>query len=70
MNRRKFGASLEVLARRCGRIPENARGDVASTANSNHEVGLKVIEDLLCCLLAELVDLYKPMSVLGSRVVR
>jgi hypothetical protein len=46
-------------------IPQDARGDVASTANSDHEVGLELIENLLCRLLAVLVDLCEgSMSVL------
>ena len=38
-------------------IPQDARGHVASAANRDHEIGLEVIEDLLCRLLAVLVDL-------------
>lgn len=43
----------------CERIPQNARGDIASTANSDHEIGLELIEDLVSCLLAELVNLWR-----------
>lgn len=43
----------------CERIPQNARRDVASAANSDHEVGLELIKDLVSCLLAELVDLWR-----------
>ena len=49
-------------------IPQNARGDVASAANGDHEVGLELIEDLLGRLLTELVDLFgKCMSVFYAR---
>lgn len=41
-----------------GGLPQNARRDVASTANGDHEVGLELIEDLLGRLLTELVDLF------------
>jgi hypothetical protein len=40
-------------------IPQDARRDVASAANGDHEVGLKLIEDLLRRFLAELVNLYE-----------
>jgi hypothetical protein len=39
------------------RVPENARGDIASTADGDHEVGLELIEDLVRRFLAQLVDL-------------
>jgi hypothetical protein len=29
-------------------VPEDASGDVASTADGDHEVGLELIEDLVC----------------------
>lgn len=36
---------------------QDARGNVAAATNGNYEVWLEVIEDLLCCSLAEFVDL-------------
>jgi hypothetical protein len=39
------------------RVPEDARWNIAAAANGDHEVGLELIEDLVCCLLAQLVDL-------------
>lgn len=39
-------------------IPEDARGDVASAADGDHEVGLEVIEDLVRGFLAQLVHLW------------
>ena len=38
-------------------IPEDARGNVASAADGDHQVWLEVIEDLLSGALAELVHL-------------
>jgi len=38
-------------------VPQDARGNVAAATNGNYEVWLEVIEDLLCCSLAEFVDL-------------
>lgn len=38
-------------------VPEDAGRNVASTADSDHEIGLKVIEDLIRSILAEFVDL-------------
>jgi hypothetical protein len=40
-----------------GYVPEDTRRDVTTTANGDHKVRLELIEDLVCCLLAELVDL-------------
>lgn len=40
-----------------GCVPEDTRRDVTTTANGDHKVRLELIEDLVCCLLAELVDL-------------
>ena len=41
-------------------VPQNARGDVTPAADGDHEVRLEVIEDLVCRLLAELVNLGRP----------
>lgn len=38
-------------------VPEDAGGNVASTTDGDHEIGLEVIEDLIRCILAELMDL-------------
>jgi hypothetical protein len=38
-------------------IPQDARGDISSAANGYHKIRVKLIEDLLRRLLAELVDL-------------
>lgn len=38
-------------------IPENASRDVTTTANSDHEVGVKLLEDSLGRLLAQFVHL-------------
>jgi hypothetical protein len=38
-------------------IPENASRDVATTANSDHEVGVELLENSLGRLLAQLVHL-------------
>lgn len=39
-------------------VPQDARGDVATAANGDHESGLELIEDLFCGFLAELVHLW------------
>ena len=41
---------------------QDARRDVAAAANRDHEIRLEVIEDLGCCLLAQLVDLPRRTS--------
>lgn len=38
-------------------LPENARGNITTTANGNDEVRLKLGENLWCCCLAQLVHL-------------
>lgn len=40
-----------------GNIPKDTRGDITSSTDSDHEVGMEFIEDLLCRLLAQLVHL-------------
>ena len=38
-------------------IPQDARRDITSAANSDHKVGLEVIEDLVRRFLAEFMNL-------------
>lgn len=45
-----------------GVVPKNAGRDIATPANGDHEVGVEFIENFLCGLLAELVDLASTAS--------
>lgn len=55
------------LQPRSSSIPENAGGDITTTADGDHEVGMEAIEDLLSGGLAQLVHLSSP-GILADRV--
>lgn len=40
-------------------VPENAGRHVTTTADSNHEIGVEILEDLVGRGLAQLVDLFR-----------
>lgn len=51
-------------------VPQNARWDVASTANGDHELRLEVIQDALRRVLAQLVHLVAQKTVSHSSHAR
>jgi hypothetical protein len=61
----RFRNDLRLAFSRCGRwcgmvgecVPQYTSGNVATTADGDHQVGFEIIQDLLCVVLTEFVDL-------------